>query len=318
MVLAETVEDYLVTSPSTLFLLFLFLFLVGCMLGYVFEALFRRFVSAKKWVNPGFMRGPWLPLYGFGLVLMFLICWFFYKVLPSSWHMYNPRGGIYGLDYKSGPTVVDLIPICCMGIGMSVLELLAGIIFVKGFKVRLWDYTNMRGNIMGVVCPVFSVIWFAVSVLFYYGLDPFMYSLSIDASLFMFGDTNGGHAANFLFIFFLGVAYGIMLIDFITSIGLFNRLSKIAKDSGIVAKYEKYKEEQKLHRKDSRRKFMDSLPEAIKKGLDSTSKLKEKESVLLDKAKSVMLIDPNATKKASDNYDEKGRPIKEEGTKDKE
>ena len=40
------------------FLLYLFLFLVGCMAGYALEVLFRRFVTAKKWVNPGFMKGP--------------------------------------------------------------------------------------------------------------------------------------------------------------------------------------------------------------------------------------------------------------------
>lgn len=35
---------------------------------------------------------------------------------------------------------------------MTLLELVAGLIFVKGFKVRLWDYTNDRGNFKGIIC----------------------------------------------------------------------------------------------------------------------------------------------------------------------
>lgn len=309
---AQNTEDYLVSSPSTVFLLFLFLFLGGCILGYILELFFRRLVTAKKWVNPGFMRGPWLPLYGFGLSLMFLICWFFYRNLPSTWHLYNPKGGIFGLDYQSGPTVVDLIPIASMGIGMTLLELIAGIIFVRGFKVRLWDYSNMKGNIMGVICPLFSLIWLSVSILFYYAVNPFMYALSIDASLFMFGDTIGSHAANFLFIFFMGVAYGIMLIDFITSIGLFNKISKTAKHSGIVARYEKLKEARKIQSRESRKRFMDSLPEAIRKSLEAEAKLKEQANELLDKTKAVFLIDPEAEKDPSENYDADGRPLRED------
>ena len=53
-----------------IFLLCLFLFLIGSMLGYGLEVLFRRFVSAKHWVNPGFMNGPWLPFYRLGALLL--------------------------------------------------------------------------------------------------------------------------------------------------------------------------------------------------------------------------------------------------------
>ena len=116
------------------FLLYLFLFLVGSMLGYLCEVLFRRFFSAKKWVNPGFMKGPWLPLYGFGILLMFTICIVFEKNLPADWRMYNP-GDFMGLGYASAPTVVDLIPIATMGFGMLVLEFIAGLILVKGVKL---------------------------------------------------------------------------------------------------------------------------------------------------------------------------------------
>ena len=47
------------------------LFVIGSVTGYVIELLFRRFVSQKRWVNPGFMVGPYIPLYGFGTAILY-------------------------------------------------------------------------------------------------------------------------------------------------------------------------------------------------------------------------------------------------------
>ena len=38
-----------------------FLFFVGSVLGWCTEVLFRRVFTAKKWINPGFLTGPYLP-----------------------------------------------------------------------------------------------------------------------------------------------------------------------------------------------------------------------------------------------------------------
>ena len=52
-------------------LIFAFLFFIGSCLGWCMEVFFRRFFSRanpeRKWINPGFLAGPYLPLYGFGL-----------------------------------------------------------------------------------------------------------------------------------------------------------------------------------------------------------------------------------------------------------
>ena len=60
-----------------LFLVLAFLFFVGSVSGWVLELFFRRFFSdanpERKWINPGFCTGPYLPLYGCGLCLLFLI-----------------------------------------------------------------------------------------------------------------------------------------------------------------------------------------------------------------------------------------------------
>ena len=49
------------------------LFVIGSLLGWVIELFFRRFVSQKKWMNPGFLTGPYLPIYGFGVVVLYAV-----------------------------------------------------------------------------------------------------------------------------------------------------------------------------------------------------------------------------------------------------
>ena len=53
-----------------LFLTLAFLFLIGSVLGWGLEVIFRRFFSAHHWVNPGFLVGPYLPLYGSSLCVL--------------------------------------------------------------------------------------------------------------------------------------------------------------------------------------------------------------------------------------------------------
>ena len=54
-----------------------FLFFMGSIAGWVLELFFRRFFSSanpeRKWINPGFCTGPYVPLYGLGLCAMYLI-----------------------------------------------------------------------------------------------------------------------------------------------------------------------------------------------------------------------------------------------------
>lgn len=281
-----------------IFLLYLFLFIVGCILGWFIEVLFRRLVSAKRWVNPGFMKGPWLPLYGFGVIVMFTMCFLCISFFPKSMHFYNPLGGLFERNYQSGPSWLDLIPIALMWLGMNLLEFVAGLIFIKGFHVKLWDYSNMKGNILGIVCPVFSLIWLFVAVLFYYGINPFLYVLSTNVHNYMFGDNGVG--AHFGFIFALGLAYGLMIYDFVTSLGIFTAISRFAKEKGILERYE------------SAKKKWDDNVKAMKKKLhiEEISQNKKEESLIKEKISEVIYINPEKEKNKKSNYDENGRPIK--------
>ena len=57
-----------------IFLTLAYLFFIGSVAGWVLELLFRNLTSRnKKWVNPGFCTGPYVPLYGFGLCILYLL-----------------------------------------------------------------------------------------------------------------------------------------------------------------------------------------------------------------------------------------------------
>lgn len=286
-------------TPSRIVLVYLFLFLFGDILGYFLEVIFRRVFSAKKWVNPGFMKGPWLPLYGFGLIIMFTLVNAI-KLIPLPF---------YNIDKNIPPNVYDLIPLIIIGSSLVLLEFLAGIIFVKGFRVKLWDYSNMRGNILGIICPVFSVIWFAIGIIFYYAVYPYVALLFNKAFAYMFG-TNLS-SPHFGFIFILGLCYGIMLIDFSTSINLFAKIVSLAKERNLVLRYENVRNKQKGLIKNARLNFFKTYN--LKDNLSNNDKIikaTEKTNAFINKVKSVILIDPN--KRTKNNYSKDGRPMKED------
>ncbi len=293
-----------------IFLIYLFLFLFGCMAGWVVELLFRRFFSAKKWVNPGFMKGPWLPLYGFGVILMFSMCFLCVSFFSTNIPLYNPLGDLFGREGVSGPAWGDLLPILLMWAGMVLLEFLAGLIFIKGFHVKLWDYSNMKGNVMGIICPVFTLIWGAVAVLYYYGINPFLYRISSYMHTYMFGGE--GAVAHFGFIFALGIGYGLMIYDFVTSVGLFAAISKYARETGVTAKAEELREKWAKASKEGKTKLFSLLPGFIQDSIIRMQGQPKKESQIKKKIDEAILIDPTLPKDTSANYDENGRPIKTE------
>ena len=202
-----------------------FLFITGSMLGWVTEVLFRRFFTAKKWINPGFLTGPYLPLYGFGIVGLFLI-----SFLPI---------------YTGYPWLDAVLIILIMGASMTLIEYLAGLIFIKGMKIKLWDYSDRRGNIQGIICPLFSFFWLLIGAFYYFVIRLYV----IDAVVWF--------VENIEFSFIVGLFLGIFLVDVGHSLNLTAKIRKFAKENKIVVSFEKLKEsvhdkiEQREHKKAS-------------------------------------------------------------------
>ena len=139
------------------FLILAFLFFIGCTAGWVLELFYRRFAptnKSHKWINPGFLNGPYLPLYGFGLCIMFILS--------------ECEGYLHISDTALSKTVTVLI----MGAAMTLIEYIAGLIFIKGMHVKLWDYSKRWGNIDGIICPLFSLFWTVLCALYLMFIHP--------------------------------------------------------------------------------------------------------------------------------------------------
>ncbi len=183
------------------------LFVIGSLLGWVIELFFRRFVSQKKWVNPGFLTGPYLPIYGCGVVVLFVL---------SS------------IDIPISNQIVNaIVRILLIGAGMTLIEFIAGLIFIKGFKAKLWDYSDRKGNIMGIICPAFSLIWLVVGSLYYFFLNP----LLVNGITWI--------SENLIYTYFIGAVMGMMLVDFSYSVHLATKLKEIKEAQNL--RFEEFK-----------------------------------------------------------------------------
>ena len=194
-----------------IFIIFAFVFMVFSFLGWILELFFRRFVSQKKWMNPGFLTGPYLPIYGFGVLALYAVS--------------NIPLGITN-------QIVDIIVrILIIGVAMTVVEFIAGLIFIKGLKVKLWDYSKRKGNIMGIICPSFSLIWLVVGSLYYFLLNPFL----VEGISWI--------SENLIYTYFVGMVMGAMAVDFAYSIHLATKLKEYKEIANL--RFEDFKKELK-------------------------------------------------------------------------
>ena len=201
----------------TVFLQIVFIFYLGSTFGWTIELFFRRIVH-KKWVNPGFLIGPYLPIYGFGLVFLTII----YFIFQSQ-------------------SINPIIIILLMGFVMTLIELIGGLISLKN-KIRLWDYRDRWLNYKGIICPLFSVIWTIVGALYYY-----IIAENIINALDWFSE-------NIAFSYILGIFTGLIIIDAFYSCKLYSKIKKYAKEN-IIIKYEQLKIDIKEFQKSAREKY---------------------------------------------------------------
>lgn len=198
-----------------MFLTLAFLFFIGSVTGWFIELLFRRFISdanpERKWINPGFCMGPYIPLYGFGLCILYLIA------------------QLERFNLIAGPFWNKAVLFLAMAVCMTAIEYIAGIMCLKLTKVRLWDYSNERGNIQGIICPKFSFFWAVLGAVYYFLIHP-----NILKALKWLSN-------NLAFSFVIGLFFGVFIIDVIHSAHLVSRLKKYADDNDVIVKYETIK-----------------------------------------------------------------------------
>ena len=124
----------------------LFFFYFYCFLGWIWETCYVSVLKAK-WVNRGFMRGPFLPIYGSGAIVVL----------------------IFTLPFRTNPGLVFVVGMA----SATILEYFTGAAMEQMFHVRYWDYSNQRLNLNGHICVTSSLAWGMFSVILtLYGHTP--------------------------------------------------------------------------------------------------------------------------------------------------
>lgn len=131
---------------SKYFLLFVFY----SFLGWLMEVT-QGYVRHKKFVNRGFLIGPYCPIYGYGAISMTLLL----------------KG------YANDPIVLFVMAIVIC----SILEYTTSFVMEKLFKIRWWDYSNRKFNINGRICLETMIPFGILGCLMIYFVNPFMFAI---------------------------------------------------------------------------------------------------------------------------------------------
>jgi len=130
--------------------MYIFYFIVYSFLGWICETTYCTIID-KKYVNRGFLKGPFCPIYGLGALIVITI------LAPISDN-------------------IILVFLCGM-ILTSILEYFTGFLLEVIFNLKWWDYSDYRFNIKGRVCLLNSILFGILSVITINFIDPIIKKL---------------------------------------------------------------------------------------------------------------------------------------------
>ena len=121
------------------------LFFIYAILGWIIETTLVS-IEKRKFVNRGFLIGPYCPIYGFGGLAITILL----------------------KNYTKDPIVLFLMAVIICG----TLENFTSYIMEKIFKARWWDYSAKKYNINGRICLETVVPFGILGCLVMYVLNP--------------------------------------------------------------------------------------------------------------------------------------------------
>ena len=125
---------------------YILLFFMYSFLGWCLEV-GCKLISDHKFVNRGFLIGPYCPIYGWGAIIMTLLL----------------------NKYLNDPlTLFIMIILIC-----SILEYFTSYFLEKIYHTRWWDYTNYKFNINGRICLETMIPFGIFGLLIMYKVNPF-------------------------------------------------------------------------------------------------------------------------------------------------
>ena len=127
-------------------------FLIYSFVGFLIE------MTAKLLFFPdmesGILRGPWLPIYGLGAVIIVFVSRYITKKVNIN---------------KWGRLVLILLTVMLL---VTILEYLGGNLIEFVFDKTFWDYSHMKFNFGSYISLEMTLVWGLASLLFLYIAKP--------------------------------------------------------------------------------------------------------------------------------------------------
>ncbi len=127
--------------------MYFFYFTVYSFLGWMCETIYCSIID-NQYVNRGFLKGPFCPIYGVGALIVI----------------------IFLTPFANNIIILFLIAM----IFTSILEYITGVLLEAIFNLTWWDYSNYKFNIQGKVCLLNSILFGVLSVITIDFINPAM------------------------------------------------------------------------------------------------------------------------------------------------
>lgn len=132
------------------FLFYFAYFFIYSVAGWLIETTFIM-IKNKKFINRGFLVGPYCPIYGYGSIIMIL----------------------YLTQYKDNILTVFILGVVICGI----LEYFTSYIMEILFKTRWWDYSDHKINLNGRICGSNCLLFGIGGIIVIYFIQPILENL---------------------------------------------------------------------------------------------------------------------------------------------
>ena len=126
-------------------------FAIYTFLGFIMESVYISILN-KKILFSGLLKGPCIPIYGFGALL----------ILNISGYCYNNIDVFF----------YSLISCTC-------LEYLTHYFLLKDSNIEIWNYSKIPHNYSARICMFYSIMWGFLGIVLVNYIDPFINKILI-------------------------------------------------------------------------------------------------------------------------------------------
>ena len=123
------------------------LFLTYSVAGWCMEVV-GKLIKKKKFINRGFLIGPYCPIYGFGAIIL----------IESLKKIKTNTAGKFFISM----------------IAFTIFEYVVSVVLESLFGLRWWDYTGEPFNFQGRISLAYSIAWGIIGTIFVEKIHPFL------------------------------------------------------------------------------------------------------------------------------------------------